>query len=205
MMVAISVTGMLFTQLTNVAGIRHTGIVYIAFLVALWILRFRGLPVSPWIYPLLGLVALFGVLALFAQWSHPFVDDDAAAHWIGTQPVQDPLLIAPDTNVVGVPERLQRSFYSLECGCTDRVLTFRNSRDAFRLTTDIPPAVAEGLRRLQAQQGLLVLNRRLRPDEQQSLLGRRVGASLAASFGAGRVADEHLFLYRLTREPSPSR
>ena len=205
MMVAISVTGMLFTQPTNVAGVRHTGIVYLAFLVALWILRFRGLPVSPGIYPLLGLVALFGVLALFAQWSHPFVDDDAAAHWIQTQPVQEPLLVAPDTNVVGVPERLQRSFYSLECACTDRVLTFRNSRDAFRLTTDIPPAVVEGLRRLQVQQALLLINRRLRPDEQQTLLGRGVEASLAASFQTGRVADEHFFLYRLTREPFTSR
>ncbi len=205
MMVAITVTGMLFTQLTNVAGVRHTGIVYIAFLVALWILRFRGMPVSPWIYPLLGLVAVFGVLALFEQWSHPFVDDDAAAHWIQTQPMQEPLLVAPDTNVVGVPERLQRSFYSLECACTDFVLTFRNNRDAFRLTTDVPPAVAEGLRRLQVQQALLLINRRLRPDEQQTLLERGVEALLATSFQAGRVADEHFFLYQITREPSPSK
>ncbi len=205
MMAAITLVGMLFTQITNVAGVRHTGIVYVGFLVALWIMRFRGRPVSPFLYPLLGLVAIFGVLALFEQRSHPFIDDDAAAHWIQTQPVQEPLLVAPDTNVVGVPERLQRSFYSLECACTDRVLTFRNNRDAFRLTTDIPPAVAEGLRRLQVQQALLLINRRLRPDEQGKLGQHGVAASLAASFDQGRVADEHFFLYQLTRESPPPR
>lgn len=205
MLALIFLTGVLFSQALTVAGVRHTGILYVALLVALWMMRYKGEAVSRFVYVLLGATAICGVWSLYQQWSKPFTDDDATVAWIQQQHLENaPIFGAPDTNVIGVPERLARPLYSLNCDCSDEVLTFRNTRDAFRMTTGIPPGVQRALQDLHTQSGLLLLNRRLKPGEEQKLGAEGIRAQPLASFEQGLLADEHFYVYRASLGGPPS-
>lgn len=202
MLAAISVMGILFSNATSVAAIRHIGIGYIAFLVALWMMRFRGEQVSSLSYVLLGFAVVGNIYNVARQWGRPFADDDVTAQWIRDNHLDnEPLMGTPDTNIIGVPERLQRPVYEIECNCVDRVLTFSHRRDDFDVRKDIPARMVRGVKTLGAPSVLFLMNRPLTAEEQGELSDGRVAAAPLAKFDRGYVSDEHFYVYRLTLTP----
>ncbi|SNS97459.1 hypothetical protein SAMN05421770_103297 [Granulicella rosea] len=198
--------GVLFSQVSGVAGIRHVGVMYIAFLVALWMMRYRHEQVSAASYVLLGLIVISSGYEVARQWGRPYTDDQAAAQWIVAHHLEnEPLMGEPDTHVIGVPERLQRPIYQIECQCVDRVMTFAGRRDWMVMHRDVPAGVIEGLRRLDAPEVLFLMNRTLSAQETDALANGEVEADLLAQFDRGYVEDEHFYVYRLRRSGSPAR
>ncbi len=199
LLLAVTLAGMAFSMILNVGGVRHIGILYIAVLVAFWMMRFRAEPVSPFVYVLFGLLVVSTAYAIHDQWGIPYVDDDATAQWILQQHLEDmPLMGTPDTNIIGVPERLQRPVYQLECRCDDRVLTFARRRDGFNFLTDVPERTIEGMQKLGGKDAILLENRMLTAPQQAALTQGGVSAVLLARFDRGYVDDEHFFVYRLS-------
>ena len=199
MLIAITLAGMAFSMVLNVGGIRHIGILYIGVLVAFWMMRFRAEPISPFLYVLFGLLVVSTGYAIVAQWGIPYADDDAAAQWMLQQHLEDmPLIGTPDTNIIGVPERLERPVYQLECRCVDRVLTFASRRDGFNFHTDVPERTIEAMQKLGGKDAILLENRTLTAHEQAALAQGEVSAMLLAKFDRGYVDDEHFFVYRLS-------
>jgi hypothetical protein len=198
MLAGIALMGLLFSHATSVSGVRHIGIEYIAFLIALWMMRFRGEKVSNLAYVILGLLVVANIYNVARQWNRPFCDDDDAAQWIRQNHLENDLIMGtPDTNIIGVPERLDRPVYELECGCFDRVLTFSKRRDGFNPRTDVPAGMVRGMQTLHAPSALFLLNRPLYGDEIEKLSAAHITATLLAKFDRGYVADENFFIYRL--------
>jgi hypothetical protein len=195
--------GIVFSHLTNVAGVRHIGVVYLAFLMALWMMRFRGEAVSRWAYLLLGAAVLASYATLAAQWGRPFTDAGAAAAWIRNQKLEEMHIMGTqDTSVMSVAERLNRPLYQLDCDCTDRVMVFHRRRDSYSSDQNdkyraVAEKVALGLENLHTSRALLVLNFPLPADQQQALRQREIHADLAAQFDRGLLPDEHFYIYQV--------
>ena len=195
----VAVVGMMFSHATHVGALRHVGIIYIAFLVTLWMMRSRGERVSPAVYVLHGFMVYATIANVVQQWGRPFADDRDAARWLASNKLEDmPMLGTPDTNVIGVTERLGRPMYQLECACWDNVLTFAKRRDAFDPKTDIPSRTIQGMDRLAGQDALLLTIAPLSKKEQGQLTSGAVQTEMVASFDRGVVADEHIYIYRLS-------
>ena len=134
-----------FAVLIYPAVIRHLGVMFIGFIVALWLLRGR-LPVRSW--PVLGLLtlgALGGSTALAGQWMRPYAVNDEAVRWLRSNgfaetPIvsdKDPLLYTEPVAIL-----MHRSFYSLDCMCEDRFIRFLNRRDGVDPAT-VPDRLAQ--------------------------------------------------------------
>ncbi|WP_420239698.1 hypothetical protein ACOBR2_09090 [Telmatobacter bradus] len=195
--------GILFSQATNVAGVRHIGIVYLAFLLALCMLRHRGASVSRWSYVLLAAGVLASLATVAQQWGRPFTDGGEAARWIEQQKLGNlPILGTPDTMVVDVTERLNKPVYQLDCNCMDRVMTFSRRRDSYYrrpyyLYSVVALRTAQALKNLNASDALLVLNFPLPEEQRQRMLQAKIQANLATSFERGLLPDEHFYIYRV--------
>lgn len=206
----IVVSGILFSHATNVAGVRHIGITYLAFLLALCRMRFRNLPVSRWSYALLAAGVLASLATAAQQWGRPFTDGGAAAQWIATQKLDRlPILGTPDTMVVDVTERLNKPVYQLDCNCMDRVMTFHRRRDSYykepyymyRVVAD---RTAQAMKDLNTGEALLVLNFPLPDAQQKDLVKNDIRVDLAARFEQGVLPDEHFYIYRVHAPQSES-
>jgi hypothetical protein len=201
---AVIAVGILFSQITSVGATRHTGMVYIAFLVALWILRYQNLQVSPLAYVLLGFVSITGIVAVMDQFSWVYVDTGNAAAWIKQQHLENmPLLDTPDTDALGVPERLHRPVYQLACRCQDDVLTFSARRDDFKEERDIPSRIEEGFQKMQIPVGLLIITHPMNVVQINQLNAAHYRVDRIAQFDKGFVGEEYIFLYRISNLSFP--
>jgi hypothetical protein len=215
MMAAVIAGGTLFSQITNVAAIRHTGVVFIAFLFALWMFRFRGEPVSIFAYGLLALTAITGIIAIIAiiaiidQWSLPYADSGYAAAWIQQNHLEDLTLFGgvTDTSLIGVPERLDRPIYQISCGCFDRVLTFSDRRDHFiaedeaKRESDMPLLLIRGFHDVHVQTGLFLNTHKLTLTQRKRLAEGGLEAQLIGQFDHGFLDDENIYIYRVSVVP----
>jgi hypothetical protein len=198
---SIAAIGVGFNHLVFDASLRHFGIMYVAFIAGIWMLRSRGSIIPAVAYALLGLNAVAGATSLYGQWARPFTDDDAAAAWLVQNHLENAVLIGtPDTGVVGVPERLQRPMYFLDCGCWDTYMKFSSRRDKFDYRYDLPPTLIKAIHELHAPTMVLILNRVPTDDEEQQLEAGAVKVVPLAQFTRGELWDEHFFLYRVTAD-----
>lgn len=195
--------GILFSQITSVAGVRHTGMVYIAFLIALWILRFQNARVSPLSYVLLFCTVVPGIISVIDQWSWPYADDEAAAAWIRQEHLESlPLFGTPDTNIIGVPELLHRPIYQLDCNCKDWVMTFSARRNITQRgpdnrLIDIPARLIQGFHTLNVTDGLFLNSIPLTFDQRKQIEDGGLRVQFVGEFDRGFVGDEYYFIYRI--------
>ncbi len=132
LLLATACAGIAFGHLIYQGSMRQFGVMFMAFLVALWIQRGRIARVPTLVYVFLGLSALGGLQAAVAQWARPFSNAGNAARWIRDHGKEnEPLIGQKDTNAIGVAEMLRRPMYQLECSCTDRFLLFSDRRDQY--------------------------------------------------------------------------
>ncbi len=188
-----------FGHLIYFGRMRHFGMTFVAFLIALWIQRSRRTSISLPAFVLLGLTAICGVLAAVAQWNHPFSNAGAEARWIRDHHLDNlPLVGAKDWTVVSVAEMLQRPIYFLDCNCTRTFLLLSDDRDSF--TWDqVPQRLERAVHVIGKPEVLLMLSVPLSAADTQALSAAHLTVIPLGSFVGGEVPQDGTFLYKVIR------
>jgi hypothetical protein len=185
MMILLSVAGTAFFDLIYLGSVRHSGIMYLAVMAAIWFLRYRGEMVAPAAYGLLVLGAIGGLETAYGQWARPFSDDAATAQWIRQEHLDTlPLIGTPDTHTI-----------------VDTYMKFSNRRDDFDPEHDIPGRLAQALRDLHTNDALFLTNSPLTVQMQQQIAAQHVQLRLLKKFENGERFDEHFIVYDVRPAP----
>jgi hypothetical protein len=191
--------GTAFGHLVYPGSERHFGIVFLAFLACLWILRAAS-PANAFpatVYILLGISALSSVWAILGSWKRPFSYDKAAAEWIVANHLDRmPLVGEEDTSVVDIAEYLHRPMYLIDCSCVDTYLLFSSRRDSFT-TADAPRRILEAEHFYHDAPLLFVLVHTMKPDEEAGLKQEGFQIQPLASFSEAEQIAENFYFYRL--------
>jgi hypothetical protein len=179
---------------------RHLGVVFLAFLAAVWIVRAADpsvlLPIT--VYILLAISAVSSVWAVIGSWKRPFSYDKAAAEWIVANHLENmPLVGEEDTSVIGVAEYLHRPIYMIECSCVDNYMLFSSRRDHFT-KADAPQRLLEAAQFYHGAPLLFVRAYPMKQDEEEGLKSEGFQIEPLASFKEAEEIAENFFLYRLT-------
>ncbi len=179
---------------------RHFGIVFLAFLAAVWIVRAGNpsalLPIP--VYILLAISALSGVWATIGSWKRPFSYDKTAAEWIVANHLENmPLVGEEDTSVVDVAEYLHRPIYQIECSCVDTYILFSSRRDNFT-KADAPRRILEASHFYHDTPLLYVRAFPLKQDEADALKQEGFQVQPLASFAEAEELAENFYFFRLT-------
>ncbi len=178
---------------------RHFGLVFLAFVAGVWILRASDASPLAWtIYVLLGISALSSVWAVIGSWKHPFSNDKRAAEWmIANHLDRMPFVAEEDTSAIGVAEYLHRPVYMIECSCADTYLLFSSRRDNFT-DADAPQRILEAEHFYHDQPLLFMRVRPIPPYEEGGLEQEGFKIDPLASFTGAEELYENFYFYRLT-------
>lgn len=186
-----------FGHLVYAIAPRHWGVVWLAVVTCLWMLRARAPAARPSL-PALALLALGaagGVQAVKLQWERPFSMTQATAAWIaGSEFAGLPLVGTPDNTAGMVAVLLGREITMPECRCTARRPVFSAARDGFRREM-LPGALAA----LAPAEALLILGWKLSADELAASAGAGLRLTEVKSFTGAHIRNETYHLYRLER------
>lgn len=135
------------------SAVRHMGVVFVGFVVALWVARMEaprpahGRPDAAAI-AVLGLLAMGafgGCLAIMGQWIRPFSIDQITVDWLVAHEPPDAALVGfPDMRAEPIAILMRRRFYALDCRCEDSYVRFLNRRDGFT-EASIPERLEEAV------------------------------------------------------------
>lgn len=198
LVVAATIVGStLFCFLIYFGSVRNWGIVFLAFLFALWAIRASGRPVPRVALGLLLVSDAAGLAASLADYHHPFSNARFAAEWLKTNHLDNAQLIgAPDTSAAAVAEYLDKPIYFLDCYCSDTYLLFSSRRDSFK-EEQISARAAEAFHRLPHSRPLiLILVDPLKPEAKAHL-----NANELARFTGSEAWQEDFYLYALPDNP----
>ena len=184
-----------FAHVVYLGYMRHFGVVFVAFLLAYWLLRATDNRVSYVALCLLAINALGGVEATAGSWLHPFSNSKNTAQWIVQQHLQDlPLAGFPDFSTVGVAEQLGKPIYFPQCNCIDTFMKFSSRRDDVadaHLTHHLMLADTD----LNTTHYLLVLDVPLTSEQLRDLDADHQNVKLLRAFTGAEEAHEDFFLY----------
>ena len=199
-LVGTAVATTLFPVLIYPAAIRHLGVMFIGFVVALWLVRER-LPARPWpVLALLALGALGGGTALAGQWMRPYSVNEQVAQWLRTNGLAAAAIVGDsDIRTEPVAVLMGRPFYSLDCMCEQRFVRFQNRRDAFSAAM-MPTRLALMSERLGPRPFILLAERRLDREQQDQIASRGLGLTELA-FMSGAERDKEMAIYRVDPPP----
>jgi hypothetical protein len=194
------VAGTLFGHLVYSGSERHLGVVFLAFVAAVWIVRSeQQADLLPWpVYILLGISAVSSLWALIGSWERPFSNDKAAAEWILRSHLEDvPLVGDGDTSVVDVAQYLHRPVYMIECSCVDTYLLYSTRRDHYDDSL-LPQRVLQAAHYYHDQPILFVMWEPMKPKERQPLEAEGFQIEPLAEFSGAEEIAENFYFYRLT-------
>lgn len=179
---------------------RHFGIVFLAFLAAVWIVRAESpsalLPIP--VYVLLAISALSSVWAVIGSWKHPFSYAKTAAEWVVANHLDNmPLVGEEDTSVVGVAEYMHRPIYQIECSCVDTYMLFSSRRDNFTKAI-APQRLLQAAHFYHEEPLLFVRAYPMKQDEENGLKAEGFQIEPLASFNDAEEIAENFYLYKLT-------
>ncbi|MFZ0594691.1 MAG: hypothetical protein WAM39_29810 [Bryobacteraceae bacterium] len=197
-----------FQLISPQPAVRHVGVIFMAFVLALWLSRQRN-PAIPKIAALLLAVnAVAGILAVYGQWHRPFSNASATAGWIRSHGLRNATLLgSTDMGTAGVAAELERPIYFLDCNCADTFILGSSRRDSFDSAQVVPRIVAAG-RQIPLNGAILILTRLLDGPELHALGQNGLSAVQLTQFTGAEVFGEDFFLYRLEKpdfEPRPVR
>jgi hypothetical protein len=193
------VVGTLFGHLVYLGSMRHYGMTFLVFLVAVWIIRAQAPgAMLPWAaYVMLSLSAACGIWAAIASWRHPFSNAKVAADWIVANRLQNmPMVGQEDSSVAGVAEYLHRPIYRIECACEDRYMLFSSRRDNYD-DRDAPERILGALHFYRNVPVLFVDAQVMSASERSLLEAEGVRIQPLAQFTGAEAFAEDFYLYRL--------
>ncbi|HUB11454.1 MAG TPA: hypothetical protein VMB34_05815 [Acetobacteraceae bacterium] len=190
-----------FGQLIYPGSPRHWGIVFVAFVVALWMQRYRrpGHALTTVTVLWLGAVA-GGIFWVFAA-LHPFSNASAAATWLEDHNMRDAAIIgSPDTSTAGVAELLGRPIYFLDCSCVDTFLWFQKRRDDYR-AEQFPTRLVAAVAWAGTRPTVLVDDHPVTGQQRDALSAHGIHLERLADFTGAIEAGEDFYLYRVAHQP----
>lgn len=187
-----------FSHLAYESRVRHLGIIFIAFLAALWLQRWGQAIVPDLGKFMLAVSALSGITITALVWTRPFSNAASTAAWLRANHLQNAVLVGTrDFTVASIAIELHRPIYFLECNCSDTYMRFLNRRDSFRWE-QIPDRLVIARKRLQAPEMVFLCSSRLTEKEQMLVAERHLHLlELAELTGAG-VPEEDFYIYKIT-------
>jgi len=193
--------GTAFGHLVYAGSERQFGIVFLAFLAGMWIIRAEDtsalLPIP--VYILLLISALSGAWATIGSWERPFSYNKAAGQWIVANHLENmPLVGETDTSVIGIAEYLHRPIYQIECACVDTYMLFSSRRDDFNPISDPPRRILQASHFYHDAPLLYVRAFPLKQDEEDALKQEGFQVQPLASFTGAEELAENFYFFRLT-------
>jgi hypothetical protein len=189
------IAGIAFSHLVYFGQMRHFGIAFIAFLVALWIQKQTRPARSVASYAFLVISAVGGVMACIGQWNHPFSQAGNEARWIRQNHLQNlPLMGAYDWSVVSVAELLQRPIYFLDCNCKDTFLLLSTRRDGFEWN-QLPARLQHAFVKIGRPEAILLTTLPLTSAELADIRSRSLDVRPLAAFPGGEVDVDGPYIY----------
>ena len=201
LMIAATIAGgTLLGHLIYPGSERHLGIVFLAFLAAVWVVRASAPSTSlPWpVLVLLGISALSSIWAVIGSWKRPFSYSRAAADWIVSSHLEQmPFVAEGDTSAISVAEHLHRPVYMIECSCVDTYLLFSSRRDNYS-DDEAPLRILQAEHFYHDQPLLFMLEAPMKPAEERGLKEEGFEIQPLASFSQAEEIAENFYFYRLT-------
>jgi hypothetical protein len=191
--------GILFGYLVYLGAARQFGIVFMAFLVAIWLMREESPRLPKMAYVLLGIMALSGIKANAGEWARPFSYDVPAAQWLRANHLDDgPLVGTPDTTASDIAELLHRPVYMLDCNCSESFLLFSKRRDQF--TKDqVPDRLALAMKNLNVSSFVFLDAYPFTEKEQAEITGKGLTFTWLTYFMGAEAEEENFFIYRIAK------
>jgi len=189
-----------FATIWDFAGdARHQGVVFLAFIAAVWTARAQRPPTvvsSALFVSLLAINAFAGVLTL-ASVSQPFSRSRDAAAWIRQSNLADAFLIGSrDAQVSSVSGYLGRPIYYLECECRGTFVVWNTKRNSMISDAEFWRRLAVAVDAAGQAEAILI---RYRPIAAGELVSNPAGVSIIPLGGfTGAVTDENYWIYRLS-------
>lgn len=194
-----------FSFLVYPAAIRHMGIVFIAFVCALWIMRADSGQLRPSlpVLALLAMGALGGAVAQAGQWMRPYAVNQQVVDWLLAHDLGDaPIIGFPDIRIEAVALLMDRPFYALECQCEARYVRLDNRRNDFRRRT-VPDRLATAMRRYGPGPVVFLAGDPVDPAEREAIA--RLGLRLEERVHlAGAERDIQMTIFTVTGMPAPA-
>jgi hypothetical protein len=188
-----------FEHLIYLGYIRHHGVAFLAFLVALWIQRCRHSRISGGAFALLALSAAGGILAGVGQWLHPFSNATAMADYIRAHHLErEPLIGTDRIGTAAVAEEMGRPIYFLDCRCNETFAQYDNRSDRYSWT-DIPNRLEQAMDATTGGRAIFVANGPLSPEQVHQLERRGIEVSPLRMFAAAEAPYDATALYQVTR------
>lgn len=189
-----------FGQLVYPGSIRHWGIIFVAFVVALWMQRWthREPKRHLGVLVILAFGALAGIREIERDAVQPHSLAGAAAQWLlRNEPSVATLIGTPDTVAAAVAELLDRPMYFLDCNCVDTFLRYTKRRDDYK-EEQLVDRLDLAMKSVSARPMVLVTNSALSQNELSAIDARRMTARSVASFTGAFEPDENFYLYEVT-------
>lgn len=179
-------------------GNRHHGIVFLAFVGAVWANRAAATPVhrksSAWLTILL--INAAGGLTTLSFDMRPHSQGRNVANWIEQNRLSDALIIgSPDAPVSTVAGYLMRPIYYLECECRGTYVVWNSRRQSKLPDDEIVHRILRAIDSSGRNEALLILNRELTP--QQETAAPRLLFEPQAKFTGAIRRDENYVVYRV--------
>ena len=213
--------GVLFADVIYLGHARNWGIVFLAFLAALWLQQAQPAPPrsktaqslnpdqgssltlsitpSAWSYGLLALSALAGLFATIGSWTHPFSEAGPTAAWVRANRPGTPVVADWDYISANLGEHLQQPVYFLSCGCTDTFRLFRNDRDEF-FGNQLPQRLNRAMDSLHTTHLLLATYQPLTAQSFRELRQGFLQVTPVATFTGSEEEREDFYLNDVTRD-----
>ena len=189
-----------FGHLIYDGSMRHFGMMFLAFLAGIWILRSQSQKLPTLSYLLLGLSATAGIIAGVESWHRPFSNAEAAANWIKANHLDTTAIAGtPDTSVAGVAELLRRPVYFLDCNCIDSVLLFSIRRDDFT-TSQISDRLLVAKNSLNVSSFIFVGTVPLSAAQESQIKRKGLIPDPLASFTGAEAEGEDFHIYRIRQQ-----
>jgi hypothetical protein len=189
----------LFEHLVYFGFIRHHGMAFVGFLVALWIQRSCASRIPAAGYVLLTLSAIGGILAAIGQWTHPFsnagnIANEIRARHLNTQP----LIGTFGFSAAAVAEMMAKPIYILDCNCIDTFEQYDNRRDNYDLV-QVPDRMQQAMRRMNAARAVFISTWPLPATQIQQLRRRGIQLVSLGTFSGAEAPYDPTALYEVDR------
>ena len=188
-----------FATIWDFAGdARHHGVVFLAFIAAVWTARAQRSPTvlsSALFVSLLAINAFAGLLTL-ASAARPFSESRNAAAWIRQNHLADAFLIGSrDAQVSSVSGYLGRPIYYLECECRGTFVVWNDKRNSMISDAEFWRRLAVAAKAAGQADAILIRYRPVAPAELAPTRPTLLLTELASFTGA--TTDENYWIYRL--------
>jgi hypothetical protein len=189
----------LFEDAIYLGSIRHDGMAFLAFVVALWTQRRvrPRIPAPAW--GLLALSALGGVTADVGQWIHPFSNARAFASYIRRHHLDGEPLIGTDrVSASALALTSGRRLYFLDCQCVSTFAKYDDGGDDYDWSK-APLRLERAMDKYPDQKALLASDRYLSDDQLQNLNSDGLLLLELQRWPNSDVPADTVVLYQVTR------